>query len=120
MKKIRSYATFEALGKEGNGLLIIIKKKTEENLQLQKKIIECDNDINIVNEIKLKSYKTIWKNVLHARFEVLIKEFTDSNTGQCAKKSSLKIMVKKSSVNNKSKIINIIKMKTNKEPTNNI
>ena len=37
MKEIRRYATFEALCKEGNGLLINIKKKTEENLQLQKK-----------------------------------------------------------------------------------
>ena len=27
MKKIRSYAIFEALGKEGNGFLIIIKKE---------------------------------------------------------------------------------------------
>ena len=61
---------------------------------------------------------------LHARFKALIKQFTDSNTGQYAKKStnvshiaSLKIMAKKSSVNNASKIINIIKMKNTKKET---
>ena len=118
MKKIRSYETFEALDKEGNGLLIIIKKKIEDDLQLQNQFIECGNDINIANETKFNLYKQIWKKVLHARFKALIKQFTDSNTGQYAKKStnvshiaSLKIMAKKSSVNNASKIINIIKMK---------
>ena len=73
MKRIRSYETFEALDKEGNGLLIIIKKKIKDDLQLQNQFIECGNDINIANEIKLKLYKQIWKNVLHARFKALIK-----------------------------------------------
>ena len=57
MTKIRSCATFEALIKEGNGLLIIIKKKIEDDLQLKNQFIECDNDINIANEIKLKVYE---------------------------------------------------------------
>ena len=124
MKKIRSYETFEALDKEGNGLLIIIKKKIEDDLQLQNQFIECVNNINIANETKFNLYKQIWKKVLHARFKALIKQFTDSNTGQYAKKStnvshiaSLKIMAKKSSVNNASKIINIIKMKNTKKET---
>ena len=66
MTKIRSYATFEALGKDGNDLLILIDKEIEDDLQLQNQFIECENDIKITNKIMLKLYKQIWKKVLHA------------------------------------------------------
>ena len=58
---------------------------------------------------------------LRARFKALIKQLTNSNTGQYTKKSthvthraSLKIMAKKNSVNITSKTINIIKIKNTK------
>ena len=56
MTKIRSYATFESLGKDGNDLLILIDKEIEDDLQLQNQFIECENDIKITNEIILKLY----------------------------------------------------------------
>ena len=56
MSKIRSYATFESLGKNGNELLIVIDKRIEDVLQLQNQFIECENNINIANEIMLKFY----------------------------------------------------------------
>ena len=81
MIEISSYAIFEALGKDGNDLLIIIDKRIENDLQLQNHFIECENDIKIAKEIMLKLYTQIWKKVLHARFKALIELYTESNTG---------------------------------------
>ena len=80
MIKTRSYATFEALCKHGNDLLIIIDKRIEDDLQLQNQFIESENIIKIANEIILKLYKQFWKKVLHVRFKALIKQYTESNT----------------------------------------
>ena len=117
MTKIRSYATFESLDKYGNDLLLIIDKRIVDDLQLQNQFIEFENDIKIANEIMLKFYKQIWKKVLYARFKALIKQYTESNTGHYAKngsnvshRTSFKTMVKKNSVNNTSKSINIIRV----------
>ena len=73
MKKIRNETSFQVLGKEGRSLLIIIDEKMEDDLRLQNQFIECNNSVNIANEMKLK-------------FKALIKQYTDSMTGQYAKK----------------------------------
>ena len=41
MTKMRSYAIFEALGKDGNDFLMIIDKRLDDDLQLQNQFIEC-------------------------------------------------------------------------------
>ena len=57
MTKISSYAIFEALGKDGNDLLIIIGKRIEDDLQLQNQFIECENDFkNCINKFGRKFY----------------------------------------------------------------
>ena len=73
MKKIRNETIFEALSKEGRSFLIIIDEKIEDDLRLQNQFIECNNSVNIANEMKLK-------------FKSLIKQYTDSMTGQYANK----------------------------------
>ena len=58
-----------------------MEKENRRWFTISESIIECENDIKIANEIMLKLYKQIWKNVLHVTFKVLIKQNIESNTG---------------------------------------